>query len=60
MNELEDARLERDEAWKQLLVHRQKVDAHTQKATAARARFVLARSAVAALEQDMMAYPALV
>jgi hypothetical protein len=60
MNELDEARLERDEAWKELVTHRQKVDAHAQKVIAARARFVLARSAVAALEQDAMAYPTLV
>jgi hypothetical protein len=60
MNELEEARLERDEAWNELVTHRQKVDTHAQKVIAARARFVLARSAVAALEQDAMAYPALV
>jgi hypothetical protein len=60
MTELEQARLERDEAFGQFVEHSGKSQKHQLKAQAARAKYVLARDTVRALERDIMAYPELV
>jgi hypothetical protein len=60
MNELEDARLERDSNFSIFVDESAKATKHSLKAQAARAKYMLASSAVRALERDAMTYPALV
>ena len=56
MNELEQARIERDEQFSLFVVESTKADKHALKARAARARYMLANASVRSLERDMLAY----
>lgn len=56
MNELEQARLERDTQFSIFVVESSKADKHATKAQAARARYMLAAAECRALERDHLAY----
>jgi hypothetical protein len=56
MNELQDARQERDNSFSIFVEESAKATKHSLKAQAARARYILANDAVRAMERDAMAY----
>lgn len=58
-SELEAARLDRDSARRQFVDASLEANKQSLKATAARARWVLANDTVRSLERDEMAYPSL-
>lgn len=57
MNELEEARRERDEAFNEFIEHSAKATKHDVKARAARHKYILASDAVRSLERDLLAFP---
>ena len=57
MNELERARTERDVAFSQFVDESAKATKHSQKAKAARHRYILAAQEVRAIERDLLSYP---
>lgn len=56
MNELEQARQERDSHFSEFVEESRKATKHNLRAQAARAKYVLARDTVRALERDVLAY----
>jgi hypothetical protein len=57
MDELTEARKERDESFEVFMTESAKATKHTLKAQAARKRYMLARDAVRGLEFDLLAFP---
>lgn len=56
MDELDQLRRERDEAFQEFVKHSSLSAKHTVKATAARKAYTLANDSVRALERDVLAY----
>ena len=57
MDELEQKRVERDEAFNAFLQESAKATKHDLKARAARHRYILASDAVRSMERDLLAFP---
>jgi hypothetical protein len=57
MNELDQLRQDRTEAWATFVVERSKADKATLKAQVARTRYMLLNEEVRAQERDLLAFP---